>query len=67
VLGIIVYRSPGLAFFASRACRSSTIVSRRFTRRMYRWAYSSSSRSPKLSNVVEETEPGYARKGLGRR
>ena len=68
VLAILVYRSPGLAFFAlGRACRSST--SRRPASRAActRSGCSSSSGSPRCRTSVEETVTRHPRgEGLRR-
>jgi ATP-binding cassette subfamily B protein len=66
VLAILVYRSPGLAFFALASLPLLNIVATRFTRRMYPVGLQLQQSLAEVSNVVEETVTGVrVVKGFG--
>ena len=66
VLGILLYRSPGLAFFALASLPALNIVATRFTRRMYPVGLHLQQSLAEVSNVVEETVTGVrVVKGFG--
>jgi ATP-binding cassette subfamily B protein len=66
VIAILVYRSPGLAFFALVSLPLLNIAATRFSRRMYPVGLSLQQRLAEVSNVVEETVSGIrVVKGFG--
>jgi ATP-binding cassette subfamily B protein len=66
VLGILVYRSPGLAFFALATLPILNVAATRFTRRMYPVGLQLQQGLAEVSNVVEETVTGVrVVKGFG--
>jgi ATP-binding cassette, subfamily B, bacterial len=66
VLGILIYRSPGLAFFALATLPILNVVATRFTRRMYPVGLQLQQGLAEVSNVVEETVTGVrVVKGFG--
>ena len=66
VLGILVYRSPGLAFFALASLPILNVVATRFTKLMYPVGLQLQQGLAEVSNVVEETVTGVrVVKGFG--
>jgi ATP-binding cassette, subfamily B, bacterial len=66
VLGILVYRSPGLAFFALATLPILNLAATRFTKRMYPVGLQLQQGLAEVSNVVEETVTGVrVVKGFG--
>ncbi len=66
VLAILIYRSPGLAFFALASLPLLNVAATRFTRRMFPVGLSLQQRLAEVSNVVEETVSGIrVVKGFG--
>jgi ATP-binding cassette subfamily B protein len=66
VLGILVYRSPGLAFFALATLPILNIAATRFTKRMFPVGLQLQQALAEVSNVVEETVTGVrVVKGFG--
>ena len=66
VLGILIYRSPGLAFFALATLPILNVAATRFTRRMYPVGLQLQQGLAEVSNVVEETVTGVrVVKGFG--
>ena len=55
VLGILIYRSPGLAFFALATLPILNVAATRFTKRMYPVGLQLQQGLAEVSNVVEET------------
>ena len=66
VLAILLYRSPGLAFFALACLPILNLAATRFTRRMYPVGLQLQQGLAEVSNVVEETVTGVrVVKGFG--
>jgi len=66
VLGILVYRSPGLAFFALATLPILNVAATRFTKRMFPVGLQLQQALAEVSNVVEETVTGVrVVKGFG--
>jgi ATP-binding cassette subfamily B protein len=66
VVAILVYRSPGLAFFALVSLPVLNVAATRFTRRMYPVGLELQQRLAEVSSVVEETVSGIrVVKGFG--